>query len=118
MTERFELPQLDHDDGTLEQLAQRVAAHAITFEVQRLEDDQRVNGWERLNRPKSRELAARLRRIATELFQLGTRGIEARAAHELARMRGFPCTKCRHRHEGSRYSFRCFLCPCQERTSE
>lgn len=111
---RFELPQLDYDEGTLEQLAQRRAAHAIEYEVQRLEDDSRVAGWERLNRTKAFELAKQLRRHAEELFAAGTRGLEARVAYLTARMKGFPCPKCGHQHEGSRYSYRCFQCLCPE----
>jgi DNA-directed RNA polymerase subunit RPC12/RpoP len=34
--------------------------------------------------------------------------------HELARMRGFPCERCGHRHEGVRFSYRCFHCMCHE----
>jgi hypothetical protein len=114
MTDRFELPQLRESDGTIEQLAQRRAAHAIAFEVQRLEDDERVSGWERMNRPKAFDLAARLRRIANELFTAGTRGLETQVAYERARMHGFPCEKCGHQHESSRFSFRCFRCECAE----
>lgn len=114
-TERFELPMLGHDEGTVEQLAARLAAHAIAYEVSRIEDSGRANGWELLFRTKAVEVARHMRTIAEDLFKDGTAGLEARAAYETARMRGFPCGRCGHRHEGSRYSFRCFLCLCQER---
>lgn len=113
--ERFEFPNLFYNEGTVEQLAQRLAATAIAYEVQRLEDRDRCSGWAGLNRPLALEAAGHLRRIAAELHQRGAVGLEARVAEELARMRGFPCEKCGHRHEGTRYQLRCFFCSCGER---
>lgn len=115
MTERLAFPLLEVSDGTLEQLAQRRAADAISYEVNRLEDDARVQGWERLNRSKAFELAQRLRDIACELYAKGVRGLEMKAAFEQARRLGFPCVKCRHKHEGVEFQRVCFHCECQER---
>jgi L-amino acid N-acyltransferase YncA len=110
----LQLPMLNYDEGSPEQVAQRLAAHQISYEIERLEDEGRATGWASVHRVRALEVAKHLRMEALRLFELGTRGLEARAAYETARLKGFPCEKCGHRHEGSRYSFRCFSCTCAE----
>jgi Zn finger protein HypA/HybF involved in hydrogenase expression len=68
-----------------------------------------------VHRVRALDVAKHLRAEALRLFELGTRGLEARVMYETARMKGFPCEKCGHQHEGGRYSFRCFSCHCPER---
>jgi L-amino acid N-acyltransferase YncA len=113
--ERFQLPMLNYDEGSPEQVAQRLAAQSLSYEVDRLEDEGKATGWATVHRVRALEVAQHLRMEALRLFELGTRGLETRVAYETARMKGFPCEKCGHQHEGGRYSFRCFSCHCPER---
>lgn len=113
-TDRLEFPLLNQDEGTIEQIAQRLAAHAIAYEVNRIEDAERASGWELLQRDRALEVASQMRQVAEQLYSAGCRGFEGRVQHELARMRGFPCERCGHRHEGVRFSYRCFHCMCHE----